>query len=372
MDTHPAGVCMIQGQRPKSAIHDHCRVLCAHLQSLGIAAGVAPPESVSRLRSSPAAVFHLHYPGWPLSLQLLALPHRLGLRLRREALVVTIHDLTKFAWPLRLGFVPLLLCARRLIFSTAAELQAAKHLMRWLGCDIARKSHLIPIGSSIPKSSTAQGARAGVAYFGHIRSGKGIETVLDAAHIMHSGGRSDPFFIIGNIETCDALRFRYAASLAARVWNLTEAQRRGLHACTNSQEFAHLLQALPGSHKRLPNVTWLIDADEHACADTLARCRFALMPFADGASLRRSSLQAALINGCITLTTWGPQTDDMIKAVTLRIASAADAVDIITHRDDFSALEHAMTIHEARIDWRTIAHEHAKAYALARAKAGAP
>jgi hypothetical protein len=180
---------------------------------------------------------------------------------------------------------------------------------------------------------------------------------------MHHAGRSDPFTLIGNIETCDYLRFRYATSLLARVYHLSPELRIQLQQCRSSEEFAVIVGTLSLGEKILPNVTWLMNADESTCADTIASHRFALMPFTDGASMRRSSLQAVLLNRCITLTTWGKQTDDILKAITLQVTTPEDALQIFLREDDFKPLADAMKTHEARIDWNRIAAQHKHVFA---------
>lgn len=379
MSSHPPTIGMIQGQHPTSAIFDYCQQLSRALGEQKVETEMAPlcprrgglwsyftqMRDFIRTRSTTNSIFHIHYPGWPLRLQLMFFPQIIAFALSKNHLVTTIHDLTKFPSFIHVLFIPFFLWSRQLIFANEMELAAAQRLMDKFGYDIRSKSHLIPIGSSITRCDAppASETRKGVVYFGHIRSGKGLEFFLDTAEKMRRLGRSDPFTIIGNIETCDYFRFRYATALASRVYRLTPAMKKSLRKCKTSAAFANVLASLDPSLKTMPNVSWVVNKDEKTCASAIASHRFALMPFKDGASMRRSSLQAVLLNGCITLTTWGRQTDDILKAITLNVTSPDDALALLKDQHHFHPLTEAMQSHEARIDWKAIAKLHMLVFA---------
>lgn len=264
MNISPPTICMIQGQQPQSAIYDYCQQLSKALEQQNLTCVFAPqppnrsvlPYAKSMLgflseQKKQNTIFHLHYPGWPLRLQLLCFPQLLMLFLLKKPVITTIHDLTKFSPVIRLLYIPLLLLSRQLIFATPMEQEAAQRVVAWLGCNLGAKSHIIPIGSSITQSSNipADANRTGVVYFGHIRSGKGIEFFLDTAEKMHHAGRSDSFTIIGNIETCDYFRFRYATSLLARVYRLNSELLSHLQQCQSSDEFAKIVATLNPADK---------------------------------------------------------------------------------------------------------------------------
>lgn len=152
------------------------------------------------------------------------------------------------------------------------------------------RRRVIPIGSSIaPQTvSTARreqirqklGARPGsfvLGHFGFLNALKGIDYLLEAMSGLRRSGRDLRLVFIGG--------------------------RRGHPEIGEETEYASRLDA---SIKRLglgDTVQWTGYLDESQVAAWLGAVDLLALPFADGASYRRSSLMAAIALGCPILTT---------------------------------------------------------------------
>ena len=161
--------------------------------------------------------------------------------------------------------------------------------------DDARLSHLpqrrlIPIGSSIKRSCLDPQARAAwrkrlgandetflIGHFGFVKAIKGVDYLIDALAGLRSGG-ADPrlVYIGGRSNTVDGGEdARYLRDLDRRIEQL------GL------DDAIHWTGFLP-------------DNEVAACFNAVD---LIALPFTDGASYRRSSLIAAIHQGCAILTT---------------------------------------------------------------------
>jgi glycosyltransferase involved in cell wall biosynthesis len=151
----------------------------------------------------------------------------------------------------------------------------------------------IPLGPTvkiIPPTDSAQAqalrAQQGVApddwliaHFGFVNASKGVETLIQAIHLAQQGG------------------------LKVRLWMLGE--RLGSSDPTNAAYTAHI-EAL--AQQYAINIHWTGFLSDAELGVYLTAADVVALPFRDGASLRRTSLQAALAYGCAIITT--SPTDD--------------------------------------------------------------
>ncbi len=147
----------------------------------------------------------------------------------------------------------------------------------------------IPIGSNIapapPPGFDPQGWREAhglprgallLGFFGFLNRSKGIETLLEAMARLRDEGHPVYLALIGGrTGSSDATNRAYAEAVEARI------ARLGLEARVLRTGFA---------------------APQEVSAALLS-CDLCVLPYRDGASLRRGTLHAALAHGCAVLTT---------------------------------------------------------------------
>ena len=181
----------------------------------------------------------------------------------------------------RLMVVLLLGASRRVYLSTATWERYLSPYM-WLG---GRQLMWLPIPSSVPRCEDG--------------------AAIERCRLELAGGSPD-ISLIGHFGTYgEHIRPLLEACLAGVV-----ARRRGLRvACLgrNGQTFAAGLQT------RVPALRGRVLAPgglaPEAVAARLRACDLVVQPFPDGATSRRTSLMASLVNGCPTVTTVGPLTE---------------------------------------------------------------
>ncbi|MBX3052732.1 MAG: glycosyltransferase family 4 protein [Caldilineaceae bacterium] len=151
----------------------------------------------------------------------------------------------------------------------------------------------IPIGSNIRGVTLRAGERQGerarlgygaddlvMAYFGFLNRSKGGITLIESLHRLVTQGRNAHLLMIGErVGASDPTNFAYLQEVEARIGAL------GLS----------------------PRVQWTGRLDDDGVAASLNAIDVLVMPYSDGASLRRGTLMAGLANGCAIVTTT-PQT----------------------------------------------------------------
>ena len=269
-------------------------------------------------------IVHIQYPseGYERSLIPLLLPIVL-----RQPCVITIHEYGIYRFR-RLRFFPFTF-AKALIFTNEFEFKRFKaeiHLT-------PSNTSIVPIGSAIPIGSGAVRRVPGsVCYFGLIVPGKGIEDFLQLARLL--SGHPFSFSFIGAVQYH---RKAYAEDIVRELESLGVA----VHLQKSAEDVAQLLSA----------------------------STYAYLPFIDGASEKRSSLLAVLVNGVRVLTPHGPTTSEALRQATLDAQSPEAAASLLI------ALENAgQTVpsapgadpHQAireRFSWSGIVRSHRKIYA---------
>jgi len=265
-------------------------------------------------------IIHIQYPtaGYKYSLG----PHFLSI-LRPG--IVTIHEASQANILRFLSLSLFTVSSLKLIFTTEYEKRYFEKYFPF----IRNKSYIIPIGSNIPSFNIYQERKNEVVYFGLISPNKNIEDFIKLATICTEEKLQISFSIIGKIRDK-----RYYEKLR----NLS---------------------------KNLP-ITWFINLDELQLAEHLSKSTFAYLPFPDGASERRGSLLAVLINGVIPITTEGPYTPSDLKNVVFIANSPYEAFWIIKNnyynKEKLKILSQNCRNYAQKYSWDYIAEQHIKIY----------
>jgi glycosyltransferase involved in cell wall biosynthesis len=279
---------------------------------------------IRSIRSRKADVIHMQYPtegyGYSMLPQLLALVFR-------KRLILTLHELSNRNLFGKLATILFLFISRRIIFTITEEQAYAAKICPW----IRRKSEVINIGSNIPKVNTDRERSYEVASFGHIRPVKGIETFIALAVTAKQQGLPWRFLIAGQILS----------------------------------KYEDYYQQLKLSTRDL-NVTWVTNMDDYEVSRLLQSSAAAYYPYPDGASLRRGTLFASLVNGVPVITTKGDKTpvdfEDMFYLANNTADVIAAVQDILN--GGAAALEklERSNVYAQRFDWRHIAAQHLSVY----------
>jgi glycosyltransferase involved in cell wall biosynthesis len=257
-----------------------------------------------------------------------------GARLGPQALsllrgcVVTIHEASQRRLLRKLALFPFSVRAQHIIFTSRFERQFATKWAPW----ISRVSSVIPVGSNIGVGA-GKGPRnlAEVVHFGLIMPKKGVEDVVELSRLIKSAGLSFKVRIIGKAP------LRYADYLARLRSETTD----------------------------LP-IIWDLDLSEEQVAERLARASIAYLPYPDGASERRATLKAALLNGVAVLTTRSSQTPHSLERAARFCASAEEVLAAICHLSQHTEEIERMTVAGTslgkRYTWERIAGLHLRVY----------
>jgi glycosyltransferase involved in cell wall biosynthesis len=303
----------------RCGVRDYAIRLAQALCDVGVNARiVAPPEwglhgaaaFVRALRAERLDILHLQYPAVGFGPSLV--PHFLGMVSAARGFVVTLQRAANKLFAAT---------ADSLIFTTDYE---ARAYAAGPGCKI------IPIGSNVPVHPQERQRDTTVLYFGQIRPNKGIEDFIELATLSASAGEPFRFAVIG---TAPPKRVDYCAALRARAPS---------------------------------DLDWMADVPLEQVARAMAGAFAAVLPFPDGAGLRRGSLLAALLNGLPVVTKFGPSTTDELRSVLFQAPTVEAALDQL--RALRAAPELARQRAAAgralvqRFDWTTIAHRHDDVY----------
>lgn len=147
----------------------------------------------------------------------------------------------------------------------------------------------IPIGSNIQGKQLSADERQALrehlgyaaddrvlAYFGFLNRSKGGIVLVETLHRLAAEGRNVHLLMIGErVGASDPTNYAYLQEVEQRIASLGLAGR----------------------------VRWSGRLSDEAVADSLNAIDVLVMPYADGASLRRGTLMAGLVNGCALVTT---------------------------------------------------------------------
>lgn len=228
------------------------------------------------------------------------LPLLARLRARRTLCAVTFHDLNlpylfRGGRPLRRLSLRLLAATSRLVVTTNQGDRGV--LAGWVGSGRLRT---IPIGANVlpePLSGwdesdwrRRQGIPAGlpmVVFFGLLNRTKGVEDLLEAVHRLRSRGCELQLVLMGDlVGSSDPTNLRVAEQVKARVGEL-------------------------GLEERVRFTGFL---GPRALSEHFAAASLCVLPYRDGASLRRGTLMAALAHGTPTISTHPQAEDDGLRS----------------------------------------------------------
>lgn len=313
---------------------DYLYQLVTHLERLGVSVDVFHRfdwknnakvfDFFRQINRRSYDIAHWQYPTANFGFSLI--PHVSSL-LRRN--IITLHEVS-YAHPLhQLSYVPFSL-TEDLIFTTPFEVQYFQKLFPW-----RRKNlHIIPIGSNIPAASLAPIRSPEVLYFGLITPRKGVERVIDLAEQLRAQGSP----AIRNVVIAGRIPDGYEG-----YYNDLKRRSAGLP------------------------VTWELDQPADWVAQRMASAMVAYIPFPDGASERRGSLKATLLNGLPTLATVGPATYDDLKRVLIPAADTPAAVlrqinDLVQDTPTWQRYVAQSVAYASQFDWTEIARQHISVY----------
>ncbi len=329
-------VLMVSGSWPPQAcgVGDYTERLCLELEQSGVDVVRFVDDGLSRLYSSKAVrrademdcdVVHVQYPttGYGRSLTPGALPWRV----RNKPVVVTLHEYSVFRWYRRAWFSPYARhCAAR-IFTTDEE----RNLFQCRFPGRGGADLTIEIASNIPVATNTARDQNRVAYFGLIAPNKGIEAFLELSESAPTISDDFTFELIGAIP--EQYR-RYATAIIQR-------------ASASKVEIA-------------------IDLPNDTVAQRLAASAFAYLPFPDGASAKRGTLAATIVNRLIVITRHSDITPGWIRSATLDARRPEEALKLLlllrtdSRQREAAARQGALAV--PRFRWDTIARRHAELY----------
>ena len=270
-------------------------------------------------------IVHMQYPtigyGASLAPQLLSLWNRC---------IITIHEISQTHILRRLSLLPFSVRSHHIIFTNAYE---RKYALRWIPW-IADRSSIVPIGSSMEIGHQNQEKDLiEVVYLAIIRPDKGLEQIIDLASLIKDRKLDVRIRVIGKPHP------KYP-------------------------DFFHRMYQ---QSKNLP-ILWNLDLPDKTVVDLLARSQAGYLPFPDGASERRSSLFALLVNGVVTVTTKGAHTPpEMDKAVgyadTPQVALQL-IQKIITEKGYQEQLRQGAYRFVKYYSWESIAEKHIEIYRM--------
>jgi len=275
------------------------------------------------LREENFEVVHIQYPtvgfGRRLGPQALSL---------LQSCVVTIHEASQRHFLRKLALFPFSIRPQHVIFTSRSERQFVTRWIPW----ISRVSSVIPVGSNIEIGARKASRNLGeIVHFGLMMPGKGLEQVVELSRLIKSAGLS--------------LKVRMIGKAPAR--------------------YVDYLEKLRSETTHLP-VIWDLDLTEEQVAERLASASIAYLPYPDGASERRTTLKAALVNGVAVLTTRSSQTPRALGTIVRFCATAEEGLaqicHLLQHTEEMEQMAAAAIYSAKMYTWERIAELHLRVY----------
>ncbi|CAN5256318.1 hypothetical protein BH09BAC4_BH09BAC4_30040 [soil metagenome] len=313
---------------------DYAYMLVTHLEKLGVDVEVFHRfdwknntrifDFFRELDKRRYDIAHWQYPTANFGFSLI--PHMNSL-VRRN--IMTLHEVSYAHVLHQISYLPFSQI-EDLIFTTPFELEYFKKLFPW-----RRKNlHIIPIGSNIPQASPSPIRTREVLYFGLITPRKGVEKVIDLAQQLKEKGSQT----IQNIV------------IAGRIPDGYEGYYNDLKQRS---------EGLP--------ITWEMDQPAEVVAQRMAQASVAYIPFPDGASERRGSLKATLLNGLPTIAPVGKATYNDLRQVLIPAADTSEAVlhqidALLQDQPTWQRYADQSAAYATQFDWPQIARQHIQVY----------
>lgn len=276
------------------------------------------------IRSRKADIIHFQYPteGYGYSF----LPLLLMILIPRKKLIITIHELSNRTLKAKIFTLVLLFFNKTIIVTNEFEYNYIKRIPI-----LKRKNiFIINIGSNIPASKNClkefTKRKFDLAYFGHIRPEKGLESFISISKTLDL---SKKCIIIGQ----------------------------------NLNKYHSYLQEL---QLKSDNLYFILNGSEKETAENLSDCKVVYLPFPDGVSSRRGSLIAAALNGCIIVTTYSEDkiTNDFFLQycylVNNEIEAKAVIEKLLSQKESLSTKDTSKLM--SIFSWEEIAKKHLEVY----------
>ena len=280
------------------------------------------PAARRRLSECRADILHIQYPtvGYGRSIA----PALLASLPGRRPVVATLHEFASFRSYRLPWFIPYALWADTVVFTNGVEHDAFRTRLR----SIRAHTEIIPIGSNIPVGPDGPRRERTVCYFGLIMPGKGLEQVLELTRLLVPKGFE--VAVIGSVPP-------HAASYGA-----------------------DLVDRLRSAGARI-----FLDQEPAGVAALLGSQSYAFLPFPDGASDKRGSLLAAIVNGVRVVAPLGAGSTAPIRDWIMPARDAAEAADLLERLADGATAwtGGAAGDQATRYRWGSIAERHAALYA---------
>jgi glycosyltransferase involved in cell wall biosynthesis len=324
-------VCLLVGDTHTRhcGVKDYAQRLAKALGECDVVAEVMAPPSWNTkdflafskiLRQRKFDILHLQYPsiGHRASLW----PHLMGRMNLGGKFVATLHEYTALSKWHRTSTKLFPWAADQLLFTTDTEME---HYGR-----SRVGQQVIFIGSNVPAFPGIRERNVNVLHFGQIRPDKGIEDFLALALRSQECGLPFTFQVIGTVPERRADHYKK------------------LRAETTAE------------------VEWTIDPSFNEVARIMAGSLAAYLPYPDGATYRRGSLQAALTNALPVLTRVGPDTPAELLPVILPTAGVEQALAHLERLRKFPReardLGLSAKVFAQRFSWTRIAQMHKQIY----------
>lgn len=279
---------------------------------------------LKEIRSKKTDIIHFQYPteGYGYSI----LPLLLMLFLPKKKLIITIHELSNRTFKARIFTLLMLFFNNRIIVTNEIEYNFLKKI------PVLKSKHIfiINIGSNISSSKNHlkdfSKRKYDLAYFGHIRPTKGLESFISVSKTLDLTKKC---VIIGQ--------------------NLNKYQ-------------SYLQELQPKSD----NLSYILNGSEKETAENLCDCKIVYLPFPDGVSSRRGSLMAAALNGCIIVTTYSEDkiTNDFFSQycylVNNEIEAKAVIEKLLSEKESLSTKDTSKLM--SMFSWEEIAKKHLEVY----------
>jgi glycosyltransferase involved in cell wall biosynthesis len=280
-------------------------------------------ECLQHLRSLRPDLVHIQYPtvGFGTNLG----PQAVSLL---KNCVATLHEASGVHILRKLALFPFSFRARHIIFPSSFERRFALTWAPW----ISRRSSVIAVPSNIGVAARhRERSLREILHFGLIMPKKGLEEVIKLGALIRESGLPLRVRIIGSVRP----------------------------------EHVRYFAALRSVSSQLP-ITWENGLDKEQVEDRLAASAVAYLPYPDGASERRATLKAMLVNGVAVVTTRGPQTPPDLEGCARFVHSPEQALvaasDLLKSREDRGRLTSSGAQYAGRYTWGRIAEQHAAVY----------
>jgi glycosyltransferase involved in cell wall biosynthesis len=326
--SYPPDACGVGGYTAR--LTQELRSLGAHVDvySRGPWGALDSNRIAKEIRELRPDVTHIQYPtvGFNRSLG----PQMVSLK--ADTVITTIHEVSQVHPFRRLSLYPFSFASRALLFSNQFDCDYATRFAPW----ISSKTHIIPLGSSIPQL-TERPSRdiRDVVCFGLIRPQKGIEEFISAAAESKRRGLAFNFTVIG----------------------------------MKDPRFEDYFNKLQKSAEGLP-LRWELGLEDTAVAARLSKAAFAYMAYPDGATERRTSMIALLAQGLAVVTTASAMTPDIFKSEMTIAQTPSNAVEKLSalaasSRAIQSTVDKGLALAQ-RFEWPAIARRHLEIYESTR------